>query len=192
MIILAIVIASLIFVAFLRFGANAVYDADGLIVTARIGPISIRAFPREEMSKIEKRKALRKVRKKARKRVKTKIKKPGGLKAFLDMIPAIKKTLSRLRRKLLIKRLTIHYTAAGADAAATALSYGAANAVFETITPVLENNFRIKRRDFQAHVDFTGVEQTIYINASVSLSVWEAIYIFVSMIPIFTYNMKKE
>ena len=192
MITAAIVIAILLILAFLRFGVAAEFSAEGLSVSAKAGPLSIRVLPPKEKSEKQMRKAELKAERKAQKKKKKKakaVKKPGGLKAFFEMLPAIKKTLGRLRRRLLIKKLTIHYVAAGEDPAKTALMFGAAWAVFGAITPVLENSFRIKRRDLSASADFVTGEQTIYVNAAVSLAVWEAVYIAIAILPVF---MKKS
>jgi len=177
MLALAIVFAVILILALLRFGASAEYSSDGFTVVAHVGPLSFRVLPGKE-------KPVKKVKAKKEPKPKEKEKKPGSLKDFLNMLPAIKNTLSRLRRRLLIKRLTIHFTAAGEDAAATALSYGAANAVFGAITPILENNLRIRRRDFQAFADFQAVEQGIYVNAAISIAVWEVVYIALALLPI--------
>jgi len=184
MIVICIVIVILILISLIRFGVTAEYGADGLIVTAEAGPFSIRAFPREAKPEKADKKALRKARKEKKAKKKPVQKKPGKLRAFLDMIPALKKALSRLRRRLRVKKLTIYYVAAGDDAAVTALSFGAANAVLEMISPALEDRFRVKRRDFRTYADFQAAEQSIYIEASLSIAVWEAVYIALAMVPV--------
>ena len=63
MITLGIIVAVLILIAFFRFGVIAEYSADGLIVTAKAGPISIRVFPHETTHEEAEKKAQRKARK---------------------------------------------------------------------------------------------------------------------------------
>ena len=192
MIVLSIVIAVLILISLLRFGVKAEYSAEGLTVRVKAGPLSFNAYPSQETPEKAQKKALRKEqkkqkeKKKAEKKAKKKPeeKKPGKVQTVLDMIPAVKKALSRLRRRLLIKKLTVYYVAAGEDAAKTALSFGAANAVIGVITPVLEDRFRIKRRDIRAFTDFQAVEQSIYIEASLSVAVWEAVYVLITFLPV--------
>ena len=186
MIALCIIAAIIILIALLRFGAAAVYNANGIIVTVKAGPFSFRAYPREKKPEDAEKKALKE--KKAKK--KPEEKKPGGLKTFRDMMPAIKKSLGRLKRRMLVKNLTIRYIAAGEDAAKTALSYGAANAVFSAVAALLDDNFRIKNRDFQAFADFQATEQRIYIEASLSLAVWEAVYITFAFVPVLLKRKK--
>jgi len=197
MITVAIILTVIILFLLLRLGVAAEYGDDGLIVTALAGPFRIRAYPREEKPGAAEKKALRKARKaeKARgkeKKEKPKKQMPGGLRTYLDMLPPVGNMLGRIRRRLLIKKLTIHYVAAGADASTTALTFGGANAVFGALTPILENTFRIKRREFSAGVDFLGTEQKIYVHAVISLAVWEAFYIVFALLPILTNLLKQK
>ena len=191
MIALAIVVSILILLALLRFGVSVEYSADGLVVKILAGPLRLKAFPKKEKivsaSKEAKRKARKeeKDRKKAEKKekAKTEEKKPGAMGTVLELLPAIKKTLGRLRRRLLIKRLVIHYTVAGDDPYKTAMTFGNVNAAIGVVLPVLEKAFRIRRRDFRAVADFSSSQQGIYINAAISLAVWEAVYIVFAILP---------
>jgi len=203
MIPLAVVLSILILIALLRFGVSVEYSENGLIVTAQVGPLPLQVLPREEKPVSAKKEAKRKAKKeekarkkaeeKARKKAekkagkkdkkKTDEKKPGALETVLELLPAVKTTLGRLRRRLLIKRLVIHYTIAGEDPFKVAQTYGAANAAIGAITAVLENSFRIKRRDFRAVPDFFSAQQGIYINAAISMAVWEAVYIVFALLP---------
>ena len=194
MVALGIVLAIIILIALLRFGVSAEYSADGVSVAARIGLVSLRVFPRKIKPKKEEKKEARKKVKKAKKEKKKREKKkkekpgekkPGGLKEYLNMLPAVKKTLGRLRRRLLVKNLTIHLVFADKDPFKTAMAFGASNVAFGTVLPVLESVFRIKRRDLRASADFKTTEPSIYINAAISMAVWEAFYIVFAILPIF-------
>ena len=179
MLVLGIIFAVIVFLAFLRLGVTAEYGSDGVLVKARVGLLSIRVFPQKakaiEAKKIKKIKKIKK---------KTLPQKPGGLSEFLEMLPAVKNALDRLRRRLLVKDLTIHFVAAGNDAAKTAMTFGAANAAYSVITPVLDNVFRIKRRNLSASADFNAAEQQVYVKAAISIAVWETIYIFCALVPV--------
>jgi len=199
MIAFAIVFSILIIIALLRFGVSAEYSADGFIVKARVGPFTLTVLPRKEKivsadkearrkarkEEKDKKKAEKKARKEAKKEAEkeTEEKEPGALATVLKLLPAVKTTLGRLRHRLLIKRLIIYYTIAGDDPYNTARMFGNAHAAIGAITPVLENSFRIKHRDFRAIADFTSTQQSIYINASISMAVWEAIYIVFAILP---------
>ena len=203
MITLAVILAVIVILALLRVGVSAEYSAEGISVVARAGFVSVWVFPakdkwKTEMKKVKKEeKKAKKEEKKAKKDKKEKKKKkepevkaPGGIKGLLEKIPPIKNGLRRFRRRLLIKTLTLHYTSAGDDPSKTAITFGASNAVFAVIVPLLEKAFRIRRRDFRANVDFTAAEPVIYAKAAISIAVWEAVYVFFAILPLLTKSTK--
>jgi len=200
MIALGIIIAVLVLIALLRFGVSVEYSSEGVIAFVHVGPFSIKAYPVEKDSDPDKesKKERKKAEKKAKKEKKTKekekppFKMPGGIRGFLDMIPPLISMLERIKRRLLIKNLTVHLTAAGEDASKTAMTYGGANAAFGILTPLLENNFRVKHCDFQVNFDFMETEQKIYVNAALSLAVWEAFYIVFALFPILKIFLKRR
>jgi len=193
----AIIIAVILLIAFLRIGAVAEYSEDGFEVAARVGPFSLKVFPAVEKPGAAERKALRKARKeerakrKPKKEKKPKTKMAGGLRAFLDMLPPAMDMLGRLKRRLLIKKLIVHYYVSGDDPAMTAMLYGASNAVFSAITPVIENNFRIRRRELRSFPGFTEFEQRIYVKAAISIAVWEVFYIVFALFPILKIVLRR-
>jgi len=195
----AVVLAVLLFTALLRVGGVIEYSEDGFSVRAKIGIFKLKLYPFKEKTEIQKqRSADRKAKRKARKKAKLDAmkkpeeKKPGKLKDFLDMLPAIKETLYRVKRKLLIKNLTIHYTAAGSDPSKAALAYGSASAVFSLIAPVLDMNFNVKRRDFRTSVDFETDKQTIYVYAAATVAIWEGIYIVSELLRYLAVSQAKK
>jgi hypothetical protein len=183
MIAAAIILAVLLLLSFLRIGVIAEYgdfsedtgsgaeDTDGspsdIRAFAVAGPLKFKLYP---TNKVEKEKH-------PKKKSKEGAAKAGRLASLKEQIPAIKTLLSRLRRKLLIRELTIYYMAAGDDPAAAALWFGGANIGYGFLTALIENNFRIKKRDFRASVSFEKTEPYIYVRARLSLAVWEAIYV---------------
>lgn len=170
MLALVIVLAVLLTLALLRVGVIAEYSADGLSVAAKLGPIKIRIIPSAPRKKAER-------KKKKEKPPKDEKKKPGKLSDFTEMLPSIKSALSKLRRKLLIRDITVHFIAASDNPASAALTFGAASAVFGMITPLLESHFRVKKRDFRTAADFGAAEPYIYVRAALSLAIWEIVYI---------------
>jgi len=171
----------LILLALLRFGFIAEYSEAGFEMWVKAGFLRIRLKEKEKKKKPKKKKE-KKPGKKG----------PGSLSAFLDILGAVKKALGRLRRKLLIKQLTLYYTSASDDPSKTALQFGTANAVFGAIIPVLERYFRIKRRDLRAAADFDAKENGIYAKIVVSIAVWEVIYIVFALFPIITAMAKSR
>ena len=187
MIALAIVLAALLLIALFRFGLSVEYGADGVKVVLYIGPVRNRLYPGKEKGpkeKISKEKKEKKKKEKISKKRKPEEEKPGKLETALSLLPAIKKALSRLRRRLLIKRLRVRYAAAGEDPYKTALAFGASEAVFGIVLAVAEKSFRIRRRDFSAYADFNATEQCIYVFAAISIAVWEAVYVLFPFVPV--------
>jgi len=182
MIALTITLAILIAIALLRFGVSVEYDENGFVVRAIVGPVRLKLFPRVVKPEVSGKK--KQPGRRGEKPVKeTQEKKPGALQTLLDLLPAIKETLGRIRRRLLIKKLVIYLTAASADPYGTALMFGYANTATGIILPVLEQNFRVKRRDIRTTANFDADKQSIYINAAISIAVWEAVYIVMAILP---------
>ena len=180
-----IIIAALVLFAVLRFKLSVEYSEDGFIIKAYVGPVGLSIFPIKEKKRAAPGKKKRKEKKRKQKPKKPREKKPGALQSFKEMLPAIKKILGRIRKRLLINNLTIHYIAAGADdPAKAAMTFGRINAAIGIIMPVLDKAFRIRRRDLRANADFDAKEPLIYIKAALSLAVWEALYISAAILPI--------
>jgi len=172
MLVVGIFLLVLLLLALLRVGVVLEYTENGLESWIKIGFLKLR------INKDKK-------KKKKKKEKKESSFKPGSLKDFLDMLKAIKNTLGRLKRKLLIKILILHYTSASDDPAKTALQFGAANAVFGIAVPLLEQNFRIKKRDLTASADFDSKEPGIYAKIIISIAVWELLYVLSALLPLF-------
>jgi len=179
---LIIVISILVLLAFLRFGLIAEYSDEGFKLRLKAG------FIKFELLKDSEEKP---VKKKEKKKSSVNFK-PGSLSDFMTVFKSVKDMLGRLKRRLLIRYLILYYVSAGDDPANTAIKFGASHAVFNTIVPALERNFRIKRCDLRAAADFIGKEQKIYAKAAVSLAVWEAFYIVFALFPIIKTIFKKR
>jgi len=191
---LAIILAALLLIALLRFGVSVEYSESGLNVTVQVGPLPLQILPgkekpisAEKAAKLKARKeekARKKAEEKAKKKAekKTEEKKPGTLKTVLELLPAVKTVLGRLRHRLLIKKLVVYFTVSSEDPFSTAQTFGVTNAAIGAIIPVFENNFRIKQREFRTESDFISAQQSIYVNAAISLAVWEAVYIAMAIL----------
>ena len=191
MIALAVILAVIIVIALLRFGVYAEYSEDGIIVKARVGPVSALVFPQKaKRKKAEERKKAKKM-KKSKKAKESEDKAPGGLRGFLDFMPPVQNALGRVRRRLLIKNLTIRFVSANEDPAKAAMAFGMANAASGAVMPALEKVFRIKRRDLRFSADFEAVQPRIYIKAVISIALWEAVYIALALLPVLFKMAKK-
>ena len=190
MITLAIIAAAIILIALLRVGVYVEYSDEGISLKVHVGPFYLRILPAKEKKKGQKKRGKKKTAKVRKKDRLPKEKKPGGYERFAAIVKAAADTLGRLRRRLLIKRITIHYIAASDDPSKAAKAFGMANAAFGTVVPVLDRIFRIKRKDFRASADFSARQPSIYVDADISLAVWEAIYISLAILPLILKQAK--
>jgi len=187
MLALAITVSTLILIALFRFGVIVEYSEDGFRVWIRFGFIKRLVFGEGVKKKPDKKKP--KIPKEKKKILEIK---PGNISVFIDMFKAVINALKRLKRRLLIKQLTLYYTSAGEDPAKTALMYGTANAVFGVVIQGLKNNFRVKHIDLKTWFDFLDTRQRIYAKFVISISVWEILYVLFALFPIITSIFKAQ
>lgn len=166
---LAIILLLLILLTILRIGVTAQYNEQGPTVLAHIGPFFLKLYP--------KRKKTIKHKSKEIKDQLVEEKKGGTVEQLKELMPLICESLSRLKRKLTVNHLTIYYLSAGSDPAKTAMNFGLASAGLGFLTAVLENNFKIKKRDVRTNLSFTEEKSSVYIRLKMSLAIWEIVYI---------------
>jgi hypothetical protein len=175
-----IILAVLLFIALLRFGVALRYNEGGLNVWARVGFLSFKIYPAKK----------KRVRKKPKKKsvLSTKITealsefKPQSIKEIKGLFSDLKSRLSSIKRKILIKRLEVEYTAAGNDPSSTAITFGRANVLAGLASAVLQDMFRIKHCDFRVLADFESEQQRISIDLVITMAVWEALYVFFTLL----------
>lgn len=180
MTVLGIILAVLILLGLLRVGGMAEYSEDGLSVAAYIGWIPVHIYPPPERKAADKQteKRAKKKKEKKKKAGEKQEKKPGNLKFLLKLIRPALKALGRFRRRIRIDRLYIRFIAAVEDdPARAAVLFGGASAGLGMLLPLLDNHFRLKKRDIQTSVDFQAAQPKIYLTAKLSLAVWEGMYI---------------
>jgi len=181
MLALTITLSVIILISLLRFGVIVEYSKEGFRLWAKAG------FIKFELLKD----GIKKSEKKVEKKLKSADVLPGSLSEFMVMLKSVKNMLGRLRRRLLIKELTLYYTAAGENPATTAIQYGVSNAVFDTIIPVINRSFRVRRLDLRSWFDFTSTEPGIYFKARLSIATWEIFYVLFALFPILKGIFKK-
>jgi len=182
MLALAITLSVIVLIALLRLGIIVEYSQDGFQVWIKVGFFKHRIIGEGVKKKVRDKKP-----KESKKSIDIK---PGSLNEFMDMFKAVLNMLGRLKRRLLIKQLTLYYTSAGEDPAMTALKFGSANAVFGMIVPGLKRNFRIRRLDLKTWFDFIDNKQGIYAKIAVSIAVWEIFYILFALFPVISSVFK--
>ena len=158
---LLVIFAVLVLIGCIPVGVDARYSADGVFLTAKLGPFRLQLLPQKPKEKPKKRKPQQKQPKKTLAKVEPQEKKPnpllsGGVDGLMQLLDLAFDTLGDLRRKLRVNELTLYVLIGGTDdPAKAAMGYGRAWAAIGAITPSLERLFVIKKRDIRPALDYT-------------------------------------
>ena len=158
---LLVIFAVLVLIGCIPVGVDARYSADGVFLTAKLGPFLLQLLPQKPKKKPKKRKPQQKQPKKTPAKAEPQAKKPnpllsGGVDGLMQLLDLAFDTLGDLRRKLRVNELTLYVLIGGADdPAKAAMGYGRAWAAIGAITPSLERLFVIKKRDIRPALDYT-------------------------------------
>ena len=158
---LLVIFAVLVLIDCIPVGVDARYSADGVFLTAKLGPFLLQLLPQKPKKKPKKRKPQQKQPKKTPAKAEPQEKKPnpllsGGVDGLMQLLDLAFDTLGDLRRKLRVNELTLYVLIGGADdPAKAAMGYGRAWAAIGAITPSLERLFVIKKRDIRPALDYT-------------------------------------
>ena len=158
---LLVIFAVLVLIGCIPVGVDARYSADGVFLTAKLGPFLLQLLPQKPKKKPKKRKPQQKQPKKTPEKAEPQEKKPnpllsGGVDGLMQLLDLAFDTLGDLRRKLRVNELTLYVLIGGADdPAKAAMGYGRAWAAIGAITPSLERLFVIKKRDIRPALDYT-------------------------------------
>ena len=159
------IFAALVLIGCIPVGVDARYNAEGVFLAAKLGPIRLQLLPQ----KPKKKKKQQKKPEKAPEKAASQEKKPnpilsGGVDEILQLLDIVLDTLGDLRRKLRVNELTLYVRIGGSDdPAKAAMGYGRAWAAIGAITPSLERLFVIKKRDIQPALDYN--ETSMKVNA---------------------------
>lgn len=178
MIVLAVIAAVLALFLSLPVAALVRYEDGALRVRLQVGPVTATVYPRRPAKP-------KKVSRKRPAKAKNSAAAPkaaagsGGKKLSWQQIRAMidlaLDLLGRIRRKLLVKHLTLHVFFGGRDAAKAAISYGRAWAMIGAMMPVLENTFRIDERDVGAYLDYELEEPRLLLDLDVRMHIGTAL-----------------
>lgn len=191
-------------IAILRVGARATLEEGIFSLKILAGPIKLKIMPKDEdkvkkpkPEKPKEEKSKKDKPKKAKKGKKGEAEEPAEgeepkkklpIKITMDLIStvlnAVGELLGRLRRKICIDKLTVHYTVASDDPASAAMTYGYASAGISALMPAVENIFKIKERDVGVAVTFDEPEGDIFVDAQLTIAIWEILYIVFAVWPV--------
>ena len=141
-----------------------IYHKPGVKAFGKIAFVPIALYPRPT-----KEKAKKKPKKEKPEAEKTKGGTVEKLKGGLQVINPI---FTQIRRRLIISKLVLYYTAATGDAAKTAFAYAGAHMAVNQIMPMLHGNFKVKKEDIQIKGDFEETQDKIYLEARIRISIW--------------------
>lgn len=166
---LFITLGVLLAVGCIPVGVHAKYD-ENLTVSLTVLGIRIPLFPAKGA---QKRKENHAAEKPAKEKKKFSLPPKAALEEYLRLFLEL---LGKLRRKILIRRLTVH-AIFGGDEADAALNYGRAWAAIGTVMPLLEACFRIKKRDVGAFLSREESSVRLRAEACATLTVGQLLHI---------------
>ncbi|MFR7742912.1 MAG: DUF2953 domain-containing protein [Acutalibacteraceae bacterium] len=153
------IFAALVLIGCIPVGVDARYNAEGVFLAAKLGPIRLQLLPQKPKRKETAKAAKETGKGTGKSRFAGKKPNPilsGGVDGILQLLDIVLDTLGDLRRKLRVNELTLYVRIGGSDdPAKAAMGYGRAWAAIGAITPSLERLFVIKKRDIQPSLDYT-------------------------------------
>ena len=165
-----IALAAILAIGLLPVGLRIVYGEAGFRVLVLAGPLKFSLKPGKKEKKPEKEAPAKSNSENLKGKSETK--QGGSFADFLPLLKVLKDLLGELRRRLRVKKLEMKLTMAGDDPCDLAVNYGRAWAAVESLMPLLEELFVIKKRDVQVACDFVCSQTTLYLRVDAVLSLW--------------------
>ncbi len=167
-----------ILILLVRIKFLAFYDEDGVSAELRILFFKIKIPPEKKVKSVKK------------ETVPKSEKKGGSLESLKDIILSALKTLSPAIKSIRIDKLYGKITLASDDAFKTAMMFGSSAAGVGILLPVLENNFKIKKKDIEVNADFEATEAIAILSAKVSIAIWQILYLGIILLSNFIKQKK--
>lgn len=188
-----IVLAVLVLLLLLPFGAVVRYSGEGFFVWIKVLFFRVQVFPsKKEKKETEKKEPPQKSQPAAKKAEPEEPKKKGGkLELVRSALPLLKPALVGVKKRLCIDELELFVTWAGSDPAAAALGYGYANAALGTLWAVMDENFKVKKSRLGCQVDFDSTKPTVYLNAALSINLWKTLTLVLPLLVRFYRNYSR-
>lgn len=168
-----------ILVLLLRVSFIVLYDEDGILAFIKVLFFKIKIPPDKKTSKAVKKEKAPKTEKNG-----------GSISALKDIILSALKTLGPAVKSIRIDKLCGRITIASNDAFKTAMLFGSSAAGVGILLPVLENNFKIKKKDIEVNADFEEPETLATLSAKVSIAIWQILYLGIIFISNFIKQKK--
>lgn len=166
----ALILAALLLLGQIRFGAQVLYSSAGVTLKLKIGPVKITLLPQKEKKRPEK---------KPKKPKKAAEGPPLGPEEIIALVkqalPVVLEAAGRLKRKIRVDRLYLDVAVGGEDPAAAATAYGGLNAAIGMIWPLVEQNLHVKDRRIRTRADFLETRTRVDLDAAATLTVGQAL-----------------
>lgn len=127
-----------------------------------LGPIAFRLLPPKKPEKPEKEQAKAAAADAAQQTAEKKRQHSFDPVQIVDYLHLGAEALGKLRRRLVIRQLTLRLCISSEDAAQTALLYGRTAAAISALYPVLERNFRLRKTALSVDADFEQTASQIF------------------------------
>ena len=175
-IILIIILIVLFLISLIRLGGRAKYGSDGFFAYVIAGPVRIQLFPVKEKNRERPQKQEATNKKKTKPEAADKdADKPGTIGRVLKLLPVVSEAAGALKRKIRIDHLVLTVIWGADDPASAALGYGKANALLGMIWPLLDNNFKVKKCDWQIDVDYGKNVPEFTADAAITITIGQLI-----------------
>lgn len=190
---LLLLLLALFLLALLPLRLTLHYDEDGPSALAHAGPVPFRIYPPKEKTPKETAKIEEKEKETEKDDARGPAEKKGGSLALIKAaLPLLTPALAGLKRRLTILSLALHITWAASDPAGAAMGYGYAQAILGTLWPLIDNNFRVKRRQLDCSVDFDARQPTVYLHAVLTLRLYQIVTLALPLLIRFALAYRKE
>ena len=172
-----IVILVLLLLAMIWLGVEVRFWDSQLTVFVKVLFIRFKVYPGKKKAK--KKPEKEKKDKKSREEVSHKVgkKKPKKKPDIRELIRLGLDAAGRLKRKITVKELTLHYTAGSGDPSDTALQFGRVSAAVGILLPRICETFKVKRHDVKVDADFDLQKPRVELEAGVGMFLWQLIYV---------------
>lgn len=172
----ALILAALLLLGQIRFGAQVLYSSAGVTLKLKIGPVKITLLPQKEKKRPEKKPKKPKKPKKLKKAAEGPPLGPEEIIALVKQaLPVALEAAGRLKRKIRVDRLYLDVAVGGEDPAAAATAYGGLNAAIGMIWPLVEQNLHVKDRRIRTRADFLETRTRVDLDAAATLTVGQAL-----------------
>lgn len=173
--VLLIFLLVLFLIGRIRLGGMVEYAAQGLLVKLRIGGIWLRLYPGKKKKGEKKPPKKKKKKEKPTGEEKEEPKAGGPLSLVKQYLPLVGEAAGGMKRRIVIDRLFLDFTAASQDAAGAAMAFGYANMAVGMLWPIFEQNFVVKDHRFRTDVDFAAQSPTVYLNVALSIRIGQLV-----------------